>query len=60
MIVYELKNLLQNKNVVFFSICYSICSEFITKPATEKESLTELFCNCSQKARKTSLENLIF
>ena len=35
MIAYEL----QNKNVVvFFSICYSIRSEFITEAATEISS----------------------
>ena len=35
MIVYELKNLLQNKNMVFLTICYSIRSEFITEAATD-------------------------
>ena len=34
MIVYKLKNLLENKNVVFFSIYYSIRSELITEAAT--------------------------
>ena len=56
MIVYKLKNLLQNKNVVFFSICHSTRSEFITEAATEISSSKQLFCNCSQKARKTSLK----
>ena len=35
MIVYELKTLLQKKRV-FFIICYSIHSEFITEAATDK------------------------
>ena len=36
MIVYKLKNLSQYKHVVFFIICYSIRSEFITEAATDK------------------------
>ena len=57
MIAYEL----QNKNVVvFFSICYSIRSEFITEAATEISSSKQLLCNCGQKARKTFLKKFIF
>ena len=38
MIGYKLKNLLQNKNVVFFGIYYSIRREFIREAATEISS----------------------
>ena len=36
MIICKLKNLPQNKNVVFFIVFCSICSEFITEAATDK------------------------
>ena len=37
-LVYKLKTLLQNKDVMFFIICYSIRTEFITEAATEISS----------------------
>ena len=36
--VYKLKDLLQNKNGMFFIICYSIRTEFITEAATKISS----------------------
>ena len=47
MIVYKLKNLLQNKNVVFFIICYRIHSEFITETASEMSPSKKMLFNCS-------------
>ena len=45
MIVYKLKNLLQNKNVIFFIICYGIHSKFITETASEMSPSKNMFCN---------------
>ena len=36
MIVYKVKNLAQNENVIFFIICYIIGSEFIREAAADK------------------------
>ena len=43
MIVYKLKNLLQNKNVVFSIICYRIHSEFITETASDESFKIDVF-----------------
>ena len=60
MIVCNLKNLLQNKNVIFFIICYRIHSKFITETASEISPSKTMFCNWSQEARKATLKKSFF
>ena len=60
MIVCKLKNLLQNKNVIFFIICYRIHSKFITETASEMSPSKNMFCNWSQEARKATLKKSFF
>ena len=60
MIFYKLKNLSLNKNVVFFIICYSIRSEFITEAATDKVLQKSCSAITAKRLKKTSLKNLIF
>ena len=58
MIVYKLKNLLQNKNVIFFIICYRIHSKFITETASET-SFTKYVLQLQSRSQKSNFEEVI-
>ena len=54
MMVYKLKNLLQDKNVIFLIVCYSAFVANLS--ATDISSSKQLFCSCVAKM----LEKKIF